>query len=133
MKDVDEIKRRLRLLFEENKGALEQIGTGPNPMPKSKEISDLMDWILKEFHALADVFLVASDFAAVFLVGSLLKLLCNFDCADLPKFRGALSKCPNAASTSAIRPNEEVRAVKVKFTRELWFAREKRLREEDCS
>jgi hypothetical protein len=96
---------------------LEQFGTHPSPLSESEETSDFMDWIMKEFQALPDVFLGASDFAALFLVESLLKVLCNFDCVDLPKFRGALSQFPNASSTSAIQPNEDVRVVKVQFVR----------------
>jgi hypothetical protein len=50
-----------------------------------------MDWMLKEFLALPNVISEASDFAAFFSMESLLKLLYDFDCVDLPKFRGALS------------------------------------------
>lgn len=42
-KDVDEIKRNLKLLFEEYKEALKQCGVHPSSLPKSEEISDLMN------------------------------------------------------------------------------------------
>jgi hypothetical protein len=58
-------------------------------------------------------------------VESLLKLLYDFDYVDLPKFRGALSRFPNAAGTSSIRPNEDVRAVNIRFTKEFLFVSEK--------
>jgi predicted nucleic acid-binding Zn-ribbon protein len=48
-KDVYEIKQNLTLLFEEYKEALKQFGTRPSPIPESEEISNLMDWMLKEF------------------------------------------------------------------------------------
>jgi hypothetical protein len=62
----------------------------------------MMDWMLKEFRALPSVISGASNFAVIFSVESLLKLLSNFDCADLTKFRGALSRFPNVAGTSTI-------------------------------
>jgi ElaB/YqjD/DUF883 family membrane-anchored ribosome-binding protein len=42
-KDVDEIKRNLKLLFEEYKEALKQCGVHLGSLPKSEEISDLMN------------------------------------------------------------------------------------------
>jgi hypothetical protein len=107
-KDVDEIKENLKLLFEEYKEALKQFGTRPGPLPESEEIFDLMEWLLKEFQTLPNVISGASDSAALFSVESLLKLLYDFDCVDLPKFRGALLRFPDAAGTSAIHPNEGV-------------------------
>jgi hypothetical protein len=124
-KDVDEIKQNLKLLYEEYREALKQFSTRPSPLPESEEISDLMDWMLKEFLALPNVISGASDFIALFSVESLLKLLYDFDYVDLPKFRGALSRFPNAAGTSSIRPNEDVRAVNIRFTKEFLFVSEK--------
>jgi hypothetical protein len=72
-----------------------------------------MDWMLKEFQALPNVISEASNFAALFSVESLMNLLYDFDCVDLSKFRGALLRFPHAAGTLAIRPNEDVRAVKI--------------------
>jgi hypothetical protein len=37
------------------------------------------------------------------------------------KFREKLSQFPDAASTSRLRPNEDVLAIKTKFTREFWL------------
>jgi hypothetical protein len=50
-----------------------------------------------------------------------LKLLHDFDCADLVKFRKKLSQFPDAASTSRLHPNEDVLAIKTKFAREFWL------------
>jgi hypothetical protein len=121
-KEISEIKNKLKLLFEEYGKALIEFGIRPAPFPASAEISDFMDWIKIEFKALPGVISGASDFAAAFSVESILKLLHDFDCADLVKFREKLSHFPNALSTSRIRPNEDVLAIKVKFTREFWFA-----------
>jgi hypothetical protein len=59
----------------------------------------------------------------------LLKLLNDFDCFDLPKFRGALSRFPDDGSTSIIRPNEDIRVVKIRFTRESWYVTRKEFAE----
>jgi vacuolar-type H+-ATPase subunit I/STV1 len=48
-KEVDEIKEHFKLLFEEYWEALRQFGTHPCPLPDNEEISELMDWMLKEF------------------------------------------------------------------------------------
>jgi hypothetical protein len=119
--DVDEIKKKLKLLFEEYRKALRDFSVSPSPLPENEEISDLMDWIENEFRALPDVISGASDFAAAFSVESILKLLYDFDCVDLVKFRGNLSRFPDAGSTSIIRPNGDVQAIKIRFTREFWF------------
>jgi hypothetical protein len=63
--------------------------------------------MLKEFQALPNVISGASVFATPSSVESLLKLLYDFDCVDLPKFHGSLSRFPDAAGTSAIRANED--------------------------
>jgi hypothetical protein len=47
-----------------------------------------------------------------------LKLFHDFDCADLVKFREKLPQFPDASSTSRLRPNEDVLALKAKFARE---------------
>jgi chromosome segregation ATPase len=65
-KDVYEIKQNLTVLFEEYKEALKQFNTRPSPLPESEEIFDLIDQMLKEFQALPNVILGASDFAALF-------------------------------------------------------------------
>jgi hypothetical protein len=84
-----------------------------------------MDWIDTEFKALPEVISGANDFATVFSVESILKLLHDFDCADLAKFQEKLSQFPDALSTSRIRPNEDVQVIKSKFAREFWVASEK--------
>jgi hypothetical protein len=81
-----------------------------------------MDWIETEFQALPDIISGASNFATTFSVESILKLLYNFDCVNLVKFRENLLHFPNAASTSIIHPNGHVQAIKCRFTRVFWFA-----------
>jgi hypothetical protein len=81
-----------------------------------------MEWIDMEFKALLGVISGASDFATAFSVGSILKLLHDFDCADLMKFCEKLSQFPDASSTSRLLPNKDVLAIKAKFAREFWFA-----------
>jgi hypothetical protein len=67
----------------------------------------------------------ASDFVTAFSVESILKLLHDFDCANLLKFCEALSRFPDAGSTSRIRPNEDVQITKARFIQEFWFASRK--------
>jgi hypothetical protein len=62
----------------------------------------------------------ASDFAAAFSVESILKILHDYDCADLEKFR-EISQFPSATSTAILRANADVQAIKIKFTREFWL------------
>jgi hypothetical protein len=81
-----------------------------------------MDWIDAEFKALPEVISGANDFAAAFSVESILKLLHDFDCADLATLREKLSHFPDALSTSRIRPNEDVQAIRSRFVREFWLA-----------
>jgi hypothetical protein len=101
---------------------LSDFGVRPGPLPESEEISDLLNWIETEFKALPGVILGASDFAAAFSVESILKLLQDFDRADLAKFHEKLTRFPDAGSTSIIPPNEDVQAIKIRFAREFWFA-----------
>jgi hypothetical protein len=51
-----------------------------------------------------------------------LKLLHDFDCADLAKFREKLPQFPDALSTSRIQPNEDVQTIRSRFAREFWLA-----------
>jgi hypothetical protein len=97
-------------------------GVRPAPFPDDIGISDFMEWIDTEFKALPGVISGASDFAAAFSIESILKLLHNFDCADHVKFREKLPQFPDASSTSRLRPNEDVLAIKAKFAREFWLA-----------
>jgi hypothetical protein len=90
-RDISEILDKLRLLFGEYERSPKNFGVRPAPLPTSLGISDFMEWIDTEFKALPEVISSASDFAAVFSVGSILKLLHDFDCADLVKFREKLA------------------------------------------
>jgi hypothetical protein len=104
------------------KKSLNEFGICPAPLPSNLGISEFMDWIDTEFKALPEVISGANDFAAVFSVESILKLLHDFDCVDLAKFQDKLSQFPDALSTSRIRPNEDVQVIKSKFAREFWLA-----------
>jgi predicted nucleic acid-binding Zn-ribbon protein len=121
-RNISEIINKLKLLFKEYEKSLKNFGVLPAPLPANLGISDFMDWIDTEFKALPEVISGASDFAAIFLVESILKLLHDFDCADLVKFREKLPQFPYASSTSRLRPNEDVLVIKAKFAREFWFA-----------
>jgi hypothetical protein len=81
-----------------------------------------LSWIKEEFQALSGMISGTSDFAVAFSVESILKLLNDFDCADLLKFREALSHFPDIGSTSRIHPNEDVQIIKARFAQEFWFA-----------
>jgi hypothetical protein len=113
---------KLKLLFEEYKKALNEFGVRPAPLPADLGIPEFMEWIETEFKALFEVISGASDFAAAFSVESILKILHDFDCADLEKFRETISRFPGTTSTSIIRANEDVQSIKNKFAREFWFA-----------
>jgi hypothetical protein len=111
----------LKLLYEEYKKSLNEFGVRPAPLPANIEIPEFMDWMETEFKALPEVISGASDFAAAFSVESILKILHDFDCADLEKFCGKISQFPSATSTSIIRANTDVQAIKNKFAREFWL------------
>jgi hypothetical protein len=121
-KNTSEILEKLKLLYEEYKKSLNEFGVRPAPLPDNIEIAEFMDWMETEFRALSEVISGASDFAAAFSVESILKILHNFDCADLEKFRDKISQFPSATSTSIIRANADVQAIKNQFAREFWFA-----------
>jgi hypothetical protein len=120
-KDISEINNKLKLLFKEYEKSLMNFGVRPTPLPSDIGISDFMEWIDTEFKALPRVISGVSDFATAFSVESILKLLHDFDCADLVKFREKLPQFPDASSTSRLRPNEDVLAIKSKFVREFWL------------
>jgi hypothetical protein len=120
-KNIFEINNKLKLLFKEYEKSLMNFGVCPAPFPTDIRISDFMEWIYTEFEALPEVISSASDFAAAFSVESILKLLHDFDCADLVKFREKLPQFPDASSTSRLRPNEDVQVIKAKFAREFWL------------
>jgi hypothetical protein len=121
-REISDIRNKLELLFKEYKKALRDFCVCPAPLPANTEISCFMKWIDTEFKALPGVISGASGFAAAFSVESILKLLHDFNYADLVRFREKLSQSPDASSTSRLRPNEHVLAIKAKFAREFWFA-----------
>jgi hypothetical protein len=106
--EIDGIKMKLKLLLEEYGKALKDFGVRPGPLPEYEDISSLLLWIEEEFWALPGVIYGASDFTTAFSVETILKLLHDFDCANLVKFRENLSRFAGAGSTSIIRPNEDV-------------------------
>jgi hypothetical protein len=89
-KEVSDIRIKLKLLFEEYEKAWREFGVRPTPLFANTEISDFMKWIDTEFKELPRVISDASNFAAAFSVESILKLLHDFDCANLVKFREKL-------------------------------------------
>jgi hypothetical protein len=121
-KNVSDLLNKLKLLFAEYEKSLKQFGVRPEPLPADLGVSRFMEWIEAEFKALPEVISGANDFAAAFSVESILKLLHDFDCADLAAFREKLSQFPDALSTSRIRPNEDVQVIKSRFAREFWLA-----------
>jgi hypothetical protein len=121
-KKMFDIIDRLKVLFEEYERSLNEFGVRPAPLPANLGLPEFMDWIDVEFKVLPEVISGANDFAAV---ESILKLLHDFDCADLAKFREKLPQFPDALSTSRIRPNEDVQAIRSRFAREFWLASEK--------
>jgi hypothetical protein len=121
-KHISEITNKLHLLFKEYEKSLMNFGVRPAPLPADISLADFMRWIEIEFKALPEVITGASDFVVDFSVESILKLLHDFDFADLVKFREKLPQFPDASSTSRLRPNKDVLAIKTKFAREFWFA-----------
>jgi hypothetical protein len=120
-KNISEINNKLKLLFKEYEKSLMNFGVRPAPLPTDIKISYFMEWIDTEFKALPEVISSVSDFAAAFSIKSILKLLHDFYCADLVKFREKLPQFPDASSTSRLHPNEDVLAIKAEFAREFWL------------
>jgi hypothetical protein len=100
---------------------LNEFGVRPAPLSDNIEIPEFLDWMETEFKALSEVISGASDFAAAFSVESILKILHDFDCADLEKFRRKISQFPSATSTAILRANDDVQAIKNKFAMEFWL------------
>jgi hypothetical protein len=121
-KEISDIHNKLKLLFKDYEKALIKFGVRPAPLPSDIGMSDFMKWIVTEFKALLEVIFGANDFAAAFSAESILKLLHDFDCADLVKFHEKLPQFPDASSTSRIRPNADILAIKAKFARAFWFS-----------
>jgi hypothetical protein len=111
----------LKLLYEEYKKSLNEFYVRPAPLPDNIEIPEFMDWMETEFKALTEVISGASDFAAAFSVESILKILHDFDCADLEKFRENISQFPSTTSTAILQANADVQAIKNMFAREFWL------------
>jgi hypothetical protein len=122
---ISDIVDRLKVLFKEYERSLNEFGVRSVPLPADLGLREFIDWIDAEFKALPEVISGANDFAAAFSVESILKLLHDFDCADLAKFREKLPQFPDALSTSRIRPNEDVQAIRSRFAREFWLASRK--------
>jgi myosin heavy subunit len=120
-KNTSETLEKLKLLYEEYKKSLNEFGVRPAPLPDNIEILDFMDWLEAEFKALTEVISGASNFAVAFSVESILKILHDYDCVDLEKFRTNLSQFPSATSTAILRANSDVQAIKIKFAREFWL------------
>jgi hypothetical protein len=120
-RNTSEILEKLKLLYEEYKKSPNEFGVRLAPLPDDIEIPEFMDWMETEFKALPEVISGASDFAAAFSVESILKILHDYDCADLAKFRDTISQFPSTTSTSIIRSNADVQAIKNKFAREFWL------------
>jgi Rad3-related DNA helicase len=117
-KNTSETLEKLKLLYEEYKKSLNEFGVRPAPLPDNIEIPEFMDWMEAEFKALSEVISGASDFVAAFSVESILKILHDYDCVDLEKFREMISQFASAASTAILRANADVQAIKNKFARE---------------
>jgi hypothetical protein len=120
--EILDIHNNLKLLFKEYETALMEFGVRPAPLPSDMGMSKFMKWIDTKFKALPEVISGANNFAAAFSAESILKLLHDFDCADLVKFCKKLLQFPDASRTSQIRPNPDVLAIKAKFAREFWFS-----------
>jgi hypothetical protein len=103
-KEISEIRNKLELLFKEYEKALKHFGVHPAPFPANTGISNFMKWIDTKFKALPGVISGASDFSAAFSVESILKLLHDFHCADLVKFREKLSQFPDAKALQDFVP-----------------------------
>jgi hypothetical protein len=121
-KEISDILDKLKLLFKDYEKALMEFGVRPAPLPSNIGIYDFLKWIATEFEALPEVISGSNDFATAFSVESILKLLHDFDCADLAKLCEKLPQFPDASSTSQIRPNADVLAIKTKFARVFWFS-----------
>jgi hypothetical protein len=121
-KNTSEILGKLKLLYAEYQKSLNEYGVRPAPLPEDIDIPDFMDWLEDEFKALTEVILGASDFAVAFFVESILKILHDYDCVDLAKFRVNLSRFPSVTSDAILRANPDVVAIKTKFAKEFWLA-----------
>jgi type IV secretory pathway VirJ component len=120
-KQTSEILGRLRLLYAEYQKSLNEYGVRPAPLPDDIDIPDFMDWLEEEFKALHEVIDGAGNFAVSFSVESILKVLHEYGCADLAKFRANLSQFPGVTSEAILQDNPDVIAIKQKFAKEFWM------------
>jgi hypothetical protein len=121
-KNTSEILGKLKLLYAEYQKSLNEYGVRPAPLPDDIDNPDFMDWLEDEFKALTEVIFGASDFTVAFSVKSILKILHDYDCVDLVKFRANLSRFPSITSDAILRANPDVVAIKTKFAKEFWLA-----------
>jgi Rad3-related DNA helicase len=119
-KQISDILGRLKLLYAEYQKALNEYGVRPASLPDDFDVSDFMDWLEDEFKALHEVIDGAGNFAVSFSVESILKVLHDYGCADLAKFREKISKFPSVTSETILQDNPDVIAIKLKFAREFW-------------
>jgi hypothetical protein len=112
---VSGIVNKLKALFGKNERSLNDFSVRLAPLPADLGLPEFMEWIDAEFKALPEVISGANDFATAFSVESILKLLHDFKCADLAKFREKLPQFPDALSTSRIQPNEDIQAIRSQF------------------
>jgi hypothetical protein len=120
-KHISEILGRLKLLYAEYQKSLNEYGVRPAPLPDDIDISDFMDWLEEEFKALPEVISGAGNFAVSFSVESILKVLHDYDCVDLAKFRANLSQFPGVTSDTILQDNPDIIAIKLKFAKEFWM------------
>jgi type IV secretory pathway VirJ component len=121
-KSTSEILGKLKLLYAEYQKSLNEYGVRPAPLPDDIDIPDFMDWLEDEFRALTEVISGASNFTVAFSLESVLKILHDYDCVDLAKFRANLSRFPSVTSDAILRENPDVAAIKTKFAKEFWLA-----------
>jgi predicted nucleic acid-binding Zn-ribbon protein len=121
-KKVADLLNKLKILFKEYERSLKEFDVRPAPLPADLGLPEFMEWVEAEFKALPNFISGANNFVAAFSVESILKLLHDFDCADLATFREKLLQFPDALSTSKFWPNGDVQAVRSRFAREFWLA-----------
>jgi type IV secretory pathway VirJ component len=120
-KNTSEILGKLKLLYAEYQKSLNEYGVRPAPLPDDIDIPDFMDWLEDEFKALPEVISGASNFAVSFSVESILKVLHDYGCVDLAKFRANLSQFPSVTSDTILQENLDIVAIKLKFAKEFWM------------
>jgi hypothetical protein len=102
---MSEILEKLKLLFEEYKKSLNEFGVRPAPLPSDIGIPN--SWIGWKLSSRLSPRLSPAPVTS--------------QRPSLSKFREKISQFPSATSTSIIRANEDVQAIKNKFAREFWF------------